>query len=80
MQDYFTKLQMYINSDTLPDYFWMPERNYFLKHAKILMHWLMWEDELERNGYDEKLNGAIRDFLTDADDGKYVSLPTGIVL
>ena len=22
-------------------------------------------DELERNGYDEKLNGAIRDFLTD---------------
>ena len=29
MQDYFTKLQMYINSDTLTRYFRMPQWNTF---------------------------------------------------
>ena len=36
-QDYFTKLQMYINSDTLPDIL-DARMEHFLKHAKILMH------------------------------------------
>ena len=31
--------------------------------------------ELERNGYADKLNGAIRDFLTDADDGNLYLFP-----
>ncbi len=34
--------------------------------------------ELERNGYADKLNGAIRDFLTDADDGNLYLFPQGL--
>lgn len=45
MQDYFTKLQMYINSDTR--IFLDARTEHFLKHAKILMHWLMWEMNLK---------------------------------
>lgn len=67
-QDYFTKLQMYINSDTLPDIFGCP--NGTLSTAcKDIDALVNVGDELERNGYADKLNGAVRDFLTDADDG-----------
>ena len=77
MQDYFTKLQMYINSDTLPDIFGCP--NGTLSAAcKDIDALVNVGDELERNGYDEKLNGAIRDFLTDADDGNLYLFPQGL--
>lgn len=72
MQDYFTKLQMYINSDTLPDIFGCPNGT-LSKACKDIDALVNVGDELERNGYDEKLNGAIRDFLTDADDGICIS-------
>ena len=38
MQDYFTKLQMYINSNTLPDIFGCPNGT-LSRHALISMHW-----------------------------------------
>ena len=74
MQDYFTKLQMYINSDTLPDIFGCPNGT-LSKACKDIDALVNVGDELERNGYDEKLNGAIRDFLTDADDGNMYLFP-----
>ena len=77
MQDYFTKLQMYINSDTLPDIFGCP--NGTLSAAcKDIDALVNVGDELERNGYADKLNGAIRDFLTDADDGNLYLFPQGL--
>ncbi len=58
MQDYFTKLQMYINSDTLPDIFGCP--NGTLSTAcKDIDALVDVGAELERNGYADKLNGAI---------------------
>ena len=77
MQDYFTKLQMYINSDTLPDIFGCPNGT-LSKACKDIDALVNVGDELERNGYDEKLNGAIRDFLTDADDGNLYLFPQGL--
>ena len=74
MQDYFTKLQMYINSDTLPDIFGCPNGT-LSKACKDIDALVNVGDELERNGYDEKLNGAIRDFLTDEDDGNLYLFP-----
>ena len=77
MQDYFTKLQMYINSDTLPDIFGCP--NGTLSAAcKDIDALVDVGAELERNGYADKLNGAIRDFLTDADDGNLYLFPQGL--
>lgn len=77
MQDYFTKLQMYINSNTLPDIFGCP--NGTLSAAcKDIDALVDVGAELERNGYDEKLNGAIRDFLTDAEDGNLYLFPQGL--
>ncbi len=53
---------MYINSDTLPDIFGCP--NGTLSTAcKDIDALVNVGDELERNGYADKLNGAIRDFL-----------------
>lgn len=54
MQDYFTKLQMYINSDTLPDIFGCPNGT-LSKACKDIDALVNVGDELERNGYDEKL-------------------------
>ena len=34
--------------------------------------------ELERNGYGDKLNGAVRDFLTDEEDGNLYLFPQGL--
>ena len=76
-QDYFTKLQMYINSDTLPDIFGCP--NGALSAAcKDVDALVDVGAELERNGYADKLNGAIRDFLTDADDGNLYLFPQAL--
>ena len=77
MQDYFTKLQMYINSNTLPDIFGCP--NGTLSQACLDIDALVDVGaELERNGYADKLNGAIRDFLTDANDGNLYLFPQGL--
>ena len=66
-QDYFTKLQMYINSDTLPDIFGCPNGT-LSKACKDIDALVDLGAELDRNGYADKMNGAVRDFLTDADD------------
>lgn len=77
MQDYFTKLQMYINSNTLPDIFGCP--NGTLSQACLDIDALVDVGaELERNGYADKLNGAIRDFLTDENDGNLYLFPQGL--
>lgn len=77
MQDYFTKLQMYINSNTLPDIFGCP--NGTLSKACLDMDALVDVGaELDRNGYADKLNGAVRDFLTDANDGNLYLFPQGL--
>lgn len=77
MQDYFTKLQMYINSNTLPDIFGCP--NGTLSAAcKDIDALVDVGAELERNGYGDKLNGAVRDFLTDEEDGNLYLFPQGL--
>ena len=61
MQDYFTKLQMYINSNTLPDIYGCP--NGTLSRACLDIDAMVDVGaELERNGYYDKMNGAIIDF------------------
>lgn len=68
---------MYINSDTLPDIFGCP--NGALSAAcKDVDALVDVGAELERNGYADKLNGAIRDFLTDADDGNLYLFPQAL--
>lgn len=77
MQDYFTKLQMYINSNTLPDIYGCP--NGTLSQACLDIDALVDVGaELERNGYAEKMNGAVRDFLTDVNDGNLYLFPQGL--
>ena len=68
---------MYINSNTLPDIFGCP--NGTLSQACLDIDALVDVGaELERNGYADKLNGAIRDFLTDANDGNLYLFPQGL--
>lgn len=75
--DYVTKLQLYINSDTLPDIFGCP--NGALSSAcKDIDALVNVGDELKRNGYYDKMNGAVVDFLTDADDGNLYLFPQGL--
>lgn len=75
--DYVTKLQLYINSDTLPDIFGCP--NGALSAAcKDIDALVNVGDELKRNGYYDKMNGAVVDFLTDADDGELYLFPQGL--
>ena len=77
MQDYFTKLQMYINSDTLPDIYGCPNGT-LSKACKDNDALVDVGAELKRNGYYDKMNGAIIDFLTDADDGNMYLFPQGL--
>lgn len=77
MQDYFTKLQMYINSNTLPDIYGCP--NGTLSRACVDIDAMVDVGaELKRNGYYDSMNGAIVDFLTDADDGNLYLFPQGL--
>lgn len=77
MQDYFTKLQMYINSNTLPDIYGCP--NGTLSRACVDIDAMVDVGaELKRNGYYDSMNGAIIDFLTDADDGNLYLFPQGL--
>lgn len=77
MQDYFTKLQMYINSNTLPDIYGCPNGT-LSKACKDIDALVDVGAELKRNGYYDKMNGAIVDFLTDADDGNMYLFPQGL--
>ncbi|WMC93248.1 ABC transporter substrate-binding protein [Kineothrix sp. MB12-C1] len=77
MQDYFTKLQMYINSNTLPDIYGCPNGT-LSKACKDIDALVDVGAELKRNGYYDKMNGAIVDFLTDADDGNIYLFPQGL--
>lgn len=53
-QDYFTKLQMYINSDTLPDIFGCPNGT-LSKACKDIDALVDLGAELDRNGYADKM-------------------------
>lgn len=77
MQDYFTKLQMYINSNTLPDIYGCPNGT-LSKACKDIDALVDVGAELERNGHADKLNGAVKDFLTDVDDGNLYLFPQGL--
>ena len=74
MQDYFTKLQMYINSNTLPDIYGCPNGT-LSKACKDNDALVDVGAELKRNGFYDKMNGAIINFLTDADDGNLYLFP-----
>ena len=75
--DYVTKLQLYINSNTLPDIFGCP--NGALSSAcKDIDALVDVGAELKRNGYYDKMNKAVVDFLTDADDGNLYLFPQGL--
>ena len=77
MQDYFTKLQMYINSNTLPDIYGCPNGT-LSKACKDNDALVDVGAELKRNGFYDKMNGAIINFLTDADDGNLYLFPQGL--
>ena len=53
---------MYINSDTLPDIFGCPNGT-LSKACKDIDALVDLGAELDRNGYADKMNGAVRDFL-----------------
>lgn len=75
--DYVTKLQLYINSNTLPDIFGCP--NGALSAAcRDIDALIDVGAELKRNGYYDKMNGAVVDFLTDAEDGNLYLFPQGL--
>lgn len=75
--DYVTKLQLYINSNTLPDIYGCP--NGALSSAcKDIDALVDVGAELKRNGYYDKMNKAVVDFLTDAEDGNMYLFPQGL--
>ncbi len=75
--DYVTKLQLYINSNTLPDIFGCANGS-LSAACKDIDALVDIGAELERNGYADKMNGAVVDFLTDAEDGKQYLFPQGL--
>lgn len=75
--DYVTKLQLYINSNTLPDIFGCANGS-LSAACKDIEALVDIGAELERNGYADKMNGAVADFLTDAEDGNQYLFPLGL--
>ena len=75
--DYVTKLQLYINSGTLPDIFGCANGS-LSAACKDIDALVDVGAELKRNGYADKMNGAVKNFLTDADDGNMYLFPLGL--
>lgn len=75
--DYANKLQLYFASNTLPDHYGCANGT-FSGAAKDLGAIVNIGEELKRNGHYEDMNGAIVDFLTDADDGNLYLFPAAL--
>lgn len=75
--DYANKLQLYFSSNTLPDHYGCANGT-FSSAAKDLGAIVNIGDELKRNGHYDDMNGAIVDFLTDADDGNLYLFPAAL--
>lgn len=72
--DYANKLQLYLASNTLPDHYACANGT-FSSAAKEINAIVNVGEELKRAGYYDQMNGAIIDFLTDADDGEVYLWP-----
>mgnify|MGYP000632863027 CR=1 FL=1 len=72
--DYVTKLQLYINSNALPDIYGCAN-GALSKAAKDINAIVNVGEELERIGVKDNMNGAVYDFFKDAEDGNVYLFP-----
>lgn len=75
--DYVTKLQLYINSNALPDIYGCAN-GALSKAAKDIDSIANIGDELERIGKKDDMNKAVYDFFKDADDGNVYLFPESL--
>lgn len=75
--DYVTKLQLYINSNSLPDIFGCPN-GALSAAAKNIDALVNVGEELKKIDRYNGMNKAVVDFLTDADDGQLYLFPQGL--
>jgi raffinose/stachyose/melibiose transport system substrate-binding protein len=75
--DYVNKLQLYISSNQLPDFYGCPN-GVLSKAAKNSGALLNVEDELKKMGKFDLLNKAVVDFLTDKDDNTMYLFPQAL--
>ena len=75
--DYVTKLQLYINSNALPDIYGCAN-GALSSAAKDIDAIVNIGDELERIGMKEDMNGAVYDFFKDAEDGNVYLFPESL--
>ena len=75
--DYVTKLQLYINSNSLPDIYGCAN-GALSSAAQDIDGMVNIGDELERIGMKEEMNQAVYDFFKDADDGNVYLFPESL--
>lgn len=75
--DYVTKLQLYINSNALPDIYGCAN-GALSKAAKDINAIVNVGEELERIGVKDNMNGAVYDFFKDAEDGNVYLFPESL--
>ena len=75
--DYVTKLQLYINSNALPDIYGCAN-GALSKAAKDIKAIVNIGDELDRIGMKDDMNAAVYDFFKDADDGNVYIFPESL--
>lgn len=75
--DYLTKLQLYINSDTLPDIYACPNGT-LSAAAQDIDAMVNIGDELKAVDMYDEMNGALIDFFKDAGDGEMYLFPEGL--
>ena len=75
--DYVTKLQLYINSNTLPDIYGCAN-GALSAAAKDIGGIVNIGDELERVGKKDDMNAAVYDFFKDKDDGNVYLFPEAL--
>lgn len=75
--DYVTKLQLYINSNSLPDIYGCAN-GALSSAAKDIDAIVNVGDELERIGMKEDMNAAVYDFFKDADDDNVYLFPESL--
>lgn len=75
--DYITKLQLYMNSDTLPDLYAIPN-GALSNTAKEMDAMVNIGEELKSINRFDDMNAAVVDFFKDADDGNMYIFPEGL--
>lgn len=75
--DYANKLQLYIASNQLPDFYGCANGT-FSKAAKGIGAIVNIGEELKRLGAYDQMNSAIVNFLTDSDDGQLYLMPNAL--